>query len=173
MEVAVPRRRIPLWPLAAALLVLVLVVGAWLVGRSGSGSPDTGADPGRSPAATASSQPSTPPPSSTSSVSSGPTADGMTGFIGDYLGTVTHDPKQAFAMLTPSFQRASGGYRGYHAWWAPIRSAYVSDVHADPSSMTVTYHVVYDGPSSRPSSDDVRLRLVYDSGRYLIDGEPK
>lgn len=161
------RRRFPVWPVAAALLVVVLVLGAWLVGRSGSGSPDAGADPGRSPAApSTSAEPSPPAPT-------GATAEGMAGFITEYLDTVTSSPQQAFDMLTPAFQQASGGYGQYRSWWAPIRGASVSDVQADPEAMTVSYHVVYDGPSSRPSSDDVRLRLVYESGRYLIDGEPK
>jgi serine/threonine protein kinase len=162
------RRSVRLWPVAAGLLVLVLVVGAWLIGRSGSGSPETGADPQRSPAA-----PSTSAAPSATASPTGATADAMAGFITDYLGTVTSQPRKAFDMLTPAFQRASGGYAQYHSWWAPIRGAYVSDVHADPGAMTVSYHVVYDGPRSRPSSDDVRLRLVYESGRYLIDGEPK
>jgi serine/threonine protein kinase len=165
------RRSMPVWPLAAGFLVLLLVVGAWLVGRSGSNSPAAGGDPERSPAApTTSVQPSRPASSATPS---GPTAEAMSGFVSDYLGTVTSQPQKAFGMLTPSFQKASGGYRGYHSWWGPVRSASVSDVHADPDAMTVSYHVVYDGPSSRPSSDDVRLRLVYQSGRYLIDGESK
>ena len=173
-RVAAPRRRMPLWPVAAGLLLVVLVVGAWLVGRSGSGSPQSGADP-RGPSATppTSTQPSTQPSTPASSTSTGPTAAGMTGFVSDYLGTVTRQPERAFAMLTPSFQQASGGYGTYHSWWAPIHGATVSDLHADPAAMTVSYHVVYDGPRSRPSSDDVRLRLVYESGHYLIDGEPK
>jgi hypothetical protein len=37
----------------------------------------------------------------------------MTGFVEDYLATVTSDPKTAWAMLTPSFQAASGNYGQY------------------------------------------------------------
>ncbi|GAA1967077.1 hypothetical protein GCM10009798_29270 [Nocardioides panacihumi] len=168
-----PARRHPLlWPAAAALAVLTLVLGAWLLGRSGSGSSgDQARPPASSPGTTSA---TTGRPSSASSAApSGPTADGMTGFINDYLGTVTTDPRAAFAMLTPAFQEASGGYSTYHSWWAPIHGASLSDVRADPGAMTVSYHVVYDGPHSRPSSDDVKLKLVYDSGHYLIDGEPK
>jgi len=169
------RRNRLLWPALAALVVLTLVVGAWLLGRSGSGSPgDQARPPASSPGTTTA---STDRPSSGSSGSSaapsGPTADGMTRFINDYLSTVTSDPKAAFAMLTPAFQDASGGYSKYHSWWAPIHGAAVSNVRADPGAKTISYHVVYDGPNSRPSSDDVKLRLVYDSGHYLIDGEPK
>jgi eukaryotic-like serine/threonine-protein kinase len=97
----------------------------------------------------------------------------MAGFVTDYLGTVTRDPKAAFAMLTPDFQAASGGFGGYRSWWAPVRGAQVSDVRADPKAMTVSYHVVYDGPASRPAADDVQLRLVYQDGRYLIADEPE
>lgn len=156
------RRPVLLWPVSAALLVVVLVLGAWLLGRSDS--PDLADPPPSTPA-------TTPPPSSPAA--GGASAEGMAGFVTHYLSTVTSDPRTAFAMLTPAFQRASGGYGQYSAWWAPIRSASVSNLSADPASMTVSYHVAYDAAGNRPSADDVRLRLVYEAGRYLIDGEPK
>ncbi|WP_459982300.1 serine/threonine-protein kinase [Nocardioides sp. AN3] len=165
-----------LWPSVAAALVVVLLVGAWLLGRSGSATPHRVG--GAAGSSTTSSSPSSPQagstaPSTPPAASSGPTAAGMASFITDYLDTVTRDPRSAFTMLTPAFQRASGGWSQYHAWWAPIRSATVSDVRADPSSMTVRYHVAYDDPRHRLSSDDVELRLVYSDGHYRIDGEPR
>jgi serine/threonine protein kinase len=165
-----PTRQRPalLWPIAAGTLVLALVLGAWLLGRSGE---DQSRDGGASAATPTGTMPSTSRPPS-SIPPGGATADGMAGFVTDYLATVTRDPRSAFAMLTPAFQRASGGYGQYHSWWSSIRSAAVSDVRADPARMTVSYHVVYDGPGRQSSSDDVRLRLVEESGRYLIDGEP-
>ena len=145
-----PARRHPLlWPAAAALVVLTLVLGAWLLGRSGSGSPrDQARPPASSPGTTSATTGS--PSTTASSTPSGPTADGMTGFVNDYLGTVTKDPKAAFTMLTPAFQQASGGYSTYHSWWAPIHGASLSNVRADPGAMTISYHVVYDSRTAGP-----------------------
>jgi serine/threonine protein kinase len=158
-----------LWPVAAGLLVLVLLLGAWLLGRAGS--PDRSAERAdRSATSSATVAPSTSRPSASGAVS-GPTASGMATFVRDYLATVTTDTKAAFAMLTPSFQEESGGYDDYHAFWAPIRGATVSEVEADPEDLTVSYRVAYDGPESRPSEDRVQLQLVYRDGRYLISGE--
>ena len=54
---------------------------------------------------------------------------------GDYLATVTTDPASAFAMLTPGFQQASGGIKGYRGFWDTIRTAdLVSFSTADPAT---------------------------------------
>jgi eukaryotic-like serine/threonine-protein kinase len=170
-------RRTPLlWPIVACLLVLILVLGAWLVGRTGSHGPAQTARGTGSATHPSSSSPSTTPSTSqppSSAAPTGPTAQGMTSFVSRYLDTVTRDPRTAFAMLTPAFQRASGGWSSYHSWWAPIHGASLSDVRADPGAMTVSYHVVYDGGRRRSLADDVTLRLVYRDGHYLIDGEPR
>jgi hypothetical protein len=162
------RRTGLLWPVAAGALVLVLVLGAWLLGRSGARDQPEGqvADP----SAGATTAPSTTSPP-TSAAQGAPTADGIETFIRDYLATVTSDTRAAYAMLTPSFQQESGGYSDYRSFWAPIRSAKVSQVRADPDALTVSYRVKYDGPGSRPSGDQVQLQLVYEDGRYLISGE--
>jgi hypothetical protein len=176
------RRQALLWPLAGVLL-LALAAGAWLLGRSG----DPSAGPGAG-ATAPSARPTTPTPT-TSAPPNGPTAQGMEQFVRSYLATVTRDPHEAFAMLTPSFQAASGGYDGYRSFWSTIASATPSDVRADPAEMTVSYHVEYVGSASNGKGrkegrgakggkdalapDDVVLRLVYDAGHYLIDGEPK
>jgi len=145
--VAGPRRSRLVWPLAAALLVLVLVLGAWLLGRSDGPS----AGPSTSPSTPAASTPagrasSAPPPSA--AAAAGPTAEEMTAFLRDYLDTVTSDTRAAFAMLTPSFQRASGGYAGYDSFWKHVRQATPSDIRADPKKLTISYHVDYAGPTT-------------------------
>ena len=165
------RRPALLWPIAvAAALVLVLVLGAWLLGRSGAGDPDDQAadPPATSPSSAA---PSTSRPPASSASAAAPSADGMEAFIRDYLGTVTQDSRAAYAMLTPSFQRASGGFADYRSFWAPVRSATPSEIRADPDALTVSYRVAYDGPSTYPSQDQVQLQLVYQDGQYLISGE--
>lgn len=156
------RRGLWLWPLVAVLLVLVLL-GAWLLGRSLS-SPDEATDPG-----------TTAPPTTSApgSPTAGPSAESMRAFVTDYLATVTTDPEAAFAMLTPEFQEESGGFGDYRAFWSPIRSATPSEIEADPADLTVSYRVDYVGPNNRPNDDRVRLQLVWENGRYLIAGEPK
>jgi eukaryotic-like serine/threonine-protein kinase len=163
-----PRRRTGvLWPVAGVVLLVVLVAGAWLVSRTGDdGSPGAGGSPA-TPASTGS---ATSPATATTSTA---TALGMSAFITDYLATVTDDPQQAWTMLTPAFQQASGGFQAYRSFWAPVSSAKATKVSADPDAMTVTYRVTYDAPKGYPKHDDVTLRLTYASGSYRIDGEPK
>ena len=166
------RRPTLLWPVAAALLVLLLALGAWLLGSSGGKAPEAGPTT-RPPQPTTSAPATSPSPTRTASAG-GPTAAGMADFVRTYLATVTRDPRAAFAMLTPSFQQRSGGYAGYSEFWAAVRGATPSDVRADPERLVVSYHVDYQGPRKKvPPADDVSLRLVYEDGHYLIDGEPE
>lgn len=95
----------------------------------------------------------------------------MESFIEDYLATVTRNPRAAFAMLTPEFQAASGGFRGYRSFWGTIESAEVISVSADPDTLTVSYRVEYTRKDGSTLQDDVSLRLLFEDGRYLIAGE--
>ncbi|SFB73771.1 Serine/threonine protein kinase [Nocardioides terrae] len=174
-----PARRAPaarsrlVWPVMAAVLILVLVLGGWLLSRSRS--------PNNEPSATSTStsgpaKGATGTPQTSTTQAAKPTAEEMTSFLRGYLTTVTSDTRAAFAMLTPSFQQASGGYAGYDSFWKHVHQATPSGIRADPEELTVSYHVDYAGPKKKVSggSDDVRLQLVYDgAGHYLIDGEPK
>ena len=75
-------------------------------------------------------------------------------------------------MLTPSFQRASGGFGSYEGFWSTNESASVSDIVADPESGQVTYTVSYqkaDGSTTSPET--VTLQLVDSDGRWLIADE--
>ncbi len=149
-------RRGPL--LVAAAVVLLLGVIVWAVLR--------GEDP---PTAT--------PPegggSSQSADTAPPSADDMEEFIDAYLSTAANDPQTAFTMLTPEFQRASGGLEGYLGFWDEVDAASPSSVTADPDTLEVDYQVAYtmanEGGPRPPES--VSLRLVYRDGGYKIAAE--
>ena len=72
-------------------------------------------------------------------------------------------------MLTPKFQRESGGWPKYRDFWAGKTNGQVLRVQPDPENLTVTYWVKFDnfGDGSRPTV----LDLTFDDGTYYIDGE--
>jgi eukaryotic-like serine/threonine-protein kinase len=153
-------RRSP-WPWIAAAAVLVAFgVIAW---AALSGLSDN-------PSAT-----STPPSSSGSSSSTGSPgvsrARAMQDFLDTYLSTVTSDRQRAWAMLTASYQAASGGFSSYDGFWSTISSATPSHVTADPSAMTVTYDVAYVKTSGQHTTEHHTLQLVRSGGSYLIDDQ--
>ncbi|GAA2155625.1 hypothetical protein GCM10009844_42960 [Nocardioides koreensis] len=163
---AATRRRRGAWVPWVAGLALLLVLGA--VGWTVLG----GGDDPKDPAAKSSADNPSGGASSTAQQPDRPTADGMETFIRDYLATVTTDPQAAFAMLTPSFQTASGGIDGYRGFWDTIRSANVTSIStADPGTLTIGYSVEYTRTDGSTAQDDVTLQLVYQDGDYRIDGE--
>ena len=95
----------------------------------------------------------------------------MRSFITNYLSTVTTDQRVSWAMLTPEFQRASGGFGQYQGYLRTIRSATPRGITPDPAAMTVSYDVDYVRTDGSTTSDEVTLRLVPDGSSYLIDGE--
>jgi hypothetical protein len=95
----------------------------------------------------------------------------MRDFITTYLATVTRDPRSAYRMLTPSFQRASGGYGGYDGFWSSIRRARPYDIVARPGASTISYAVDYAKMDGEKTSDRVTLQLVSEGSSYLIAGE--
>ena len=114
--------------------------------------------------------------------SSEPTSDGptkqavntrsdITEFITSYLDTVTTDREAGFAMLTPEFQAASGGFQGYSRFWRKIAEATPSDIQVDPEALTVSYDVAYQTVSGGGSNDSVTLQLERTDAGYLIAGE--
>lgn len=147
---------------AAAVLLVVAVVAWALLAGSGGHDPAVDATEGI---------PSSPSTTGGTSPGSGATADGMENFIEDYLATVTSDSKTAFEMLTPSFQKQSGGYGGYRSFWSTVRTADVLSLSADPDSLKVSYRVEYIKANGQKTQDDVSLQLVGEDGSYLIDGE--
>ena len=146
---------------AVALVVLVAVI---LWAAFSGGDPNNTAD--RNPGKRGSSSQSSP-----RTTSQGPTADGMKGFITDYLSTVTSDPGTTWQRLTPAFQAQSGGFDGYQSFWGTIASAKVVSANADPGAMTVSYEVEYTKADGSMETDDVTLALVYEDGSYKIAGE--
>jgi serine/threonine protein kinase len=153
--------------LAAAVAVVAIAVIGWLAftaGNDGDGStPRADRSTGR---ADGSQSPSgTPAPS-------GVTADGMEGFVEEYLATVTSDPKSAWSMLTPDFQAASGGFGRYNSFWKSIETADVLSAEADPASRRISYTVEYLHRDGTKSTDAVTLLLEGADGDYLISAEP-
>jgi serine/threonine protein kinase len=158
------------WLLAGlgAVLVLVLVLGALLATRGNDDDNTPAAGPASTPSASHSPKQKK---SATKKPKAGatPTAQGMQSFIRSYVSTVGTNPDQAWPMLTPKFQRESGGIAKYRKFWSGVGQGHVSDITADPHTLVVSYRVKFDnfGSGKRPTV----LKLVYRDGRYFIDGE--
>ena len=148
----------------ALSLVLALVLFAFLRDRETAGS--AAESPSASRAASGSGPSTTP---SRRAVPAKPTARGMEAFIRGYVAAVAADPDTAWPMLTPKFQRESGGLDTYRRFWSGVGKARILDIAADPRALVVSYRVRFEhfGTGRRPTV----LDLVYDGGRYRIDGE--
>ena len=94
----------------------------------------------------------------------------MTSFIRDYIDTAVSDPASAFQMLTPDYQQESHGFEGYDGFWGEVSNAKILSISADPDALEVSYRYRYVRPGG-PTVEDVRLKLAYDDGTYLIAGE--
>jgi hypothetical protein len=72
-------------------------------------------------------------------------------------------------MLTPGFQRQSGGLQTYRDFWDGVGRGRILEVSADPATLVVSYRVRFEnfGTGRRPTV----LDLDYQDGRYLIAGE--
>jgi hypothetical protein len=169
----------PLLVAAGVALLVGLIVVAALASRGPE--QETPTADGPSSETTSSSQqpsPSNPKPSKTKptrSPSTGPTAEAMERFIGNYLATAAADPASGYTMLTPGFQQQSGGIEGYRSFWDTIDSAELQSIRADPESLSVAYTVAYQtdssGPGSGATTDEVNLTLAFEDGTYKIAGE--
>ena len=175
------RRRRP-WPLLlAALLVLALVAGAWLVARQlGSGDPGA-ADPSESPSETASSAESpseSPSQSPSESASESPTEEPSASSAGDvaakeqvvrdYYAAAPGGSDEAWALLGPSLKEQ--GRASYDRFWAGIESVQVQSVQATEDSDQVQVRLVYRRTDGSTSTENKVEGLVDDgSGGYLID----
>jgi hypothetical protein len=146
----------------AAAVVLALVLFAALPDE-GSEPDNAAGGPTSSPAATGPVSPSKTP------AEQKPTARGMESFIRDYVAAVGSDPDKAWRMLTPKFQRESGGLDTYRRFWSGVGRGRIRDISADPRSLEVSYHVRFDnfGTGRRPTV----LVLAFDGGTYRIDAE--
>ena len=99
-----------------------------------------------------------------------PTARGMESFIRDYVAAVSHGPRHGLADADPEVP-ARERRAGHLPEVLGRRSARgrILDISADPRSLVVSYRVRFDnfGTGRRPTV----LDLVFDDGRYRIDGE--
>lgn len=159
-----PRPRRP-WPmvLLVGLGVSALLGLALYAAFSGHDPKSIGA---QRPSKPASSQTSSPGRDSTPGA---PTAKGMESFIRDYVATVSSDPNAAWQMLTPKFQRESGGLEKYLRFWDSATNGRVLSITADPRSRTVSYQVRFENHRNGPGP--TVLDLSFKQGRYRIDGE--
>jgi hypothetical protein len=167
------RRRRTWLPIAvAAALLVVLGVLAWVLLSGDEGTaptidrPDASESAGGGGGRGGGASDDTSPPAP-----EGPTAKGIEGFISDYLATAPSSPESGFQMLTPGFQRASGGLSGYTGFWSTIASAEPVDIQPDPDNLTVQYTVDYTREDGSTASDTVVLQLQYTDGQYLIAAE--
>lgn len=158
--------------LAGLLASLVLVAGvfAFFIGRGPL--TDAAADrPSDTPAASPSkASPSrSASPSQAAAAAPKPTSRGMESFIRGYVAAISTNPDAAWPMLTPKFQRESGGLEKYRSFWGDVGAAQILDVSADPSTLVVSYRVRFDhfGTGRRATV----LDLVFDRGTYRINGE--
>jgi serine/threonine protein kinase len=163
--------------LVGLALLLVLALGTFLVlpdrgpstNAGGSPSPSTTSSPSGSPSSrTPSTSPST-SPSRSAKPKPKPTAAGMETFIRDYLATVGTNPDAAWPMLTPKFQRQSGGLAKYRRFWTGAGPGQVLALSADPSALVVSYRVKFQNFGTGRAT--TVLGLVFRKGRYLIDSE--
>ena len=95
----------------------------------------------------------------------------MTSFVEDYIQTAVTDPASAFAMLTPAFQKQSGGLEGYEGFWGDVSTARILSINADPDALEVSYDYRYVEAPGGPHEESVTLQLSFKDGTYLIDGE--
>ena len=146
----------------AVAVVLALVLFAVLP-DDGSKPDNAAGGPTSSPAASRTTSPSRTP------AKQKPTVRGMESFIRDYVAAVGSDPDTAWPMLTPKFQRESGGLDTYRKFWSGVGRGRILAISADPRSLVVSYRVRFDnfGTGRRPTV----LDLAFDDGTYRIDGE--
>ena len=133
------------------------------------------------PDTTGSSLSPSPSPSDTSSSASPsqepkakPTARGMRDFLGTYLDTAASDPPAGYAMLTRSFQAASGGLSGYEGFWGGVAGIEsLSFTEVDTEGLVVGYTYAYRTDAGAVITEDVSLQLSYDPAQdtYLIADE--
>ncbi|GAB2882592.1 serine/threonine-protein kinase [Nocardioides pacificus] len=165
------RRRSWLAPLAAAVVLGLVVLVGWLA-LTGNDDDDPEPDRAAIPSDTAPERgKETESSSAPSPTANEPDAAEMEAFVVDYLATVTADPEVTWERLTPEFQDASGGFGSYSGFWRTIAAAEATQVSADTDAMTVTYSVEYTEQNGERTSDEVTLKLVQQEGEYLIAQE--
>jgi hypothetical protein len=154
---------------AGLLVVGLFLLFAWLFGAfdetGEAGSDPTTGGPSTSDASNTPDETTSAPPEDQTE-----RAEAMEGFVDDYVAAAVEDPKVSWDMLTPDFQRASGGFGSYKKYWDQWDSAVPADIQADPEAMTVNYDITYTDKSGT-QSDNVTLTLEESGEGFLIAAE--
>jgi hypothetical protein len=161
--------------LAVALVVVALIAGLALHGGDGgttqahTDAPTQPASAGSTASGAMASRSASPSPSA--SPTDGPSEQGIRAFVTRYLQAASQNPATGFAMLTPDYQRRSGGMDGYLRFWGNVRKIHeVDDVLPSLDPLAVSYRYTYTLRGAGERTENVQLRLVYDDGKYLIAG---
>lgn len=149
-----PERRTFVLGVAAAVAVVAVLGTAFALNRGGENEPET-TTASQTPAA------STPEPTST--------AASLESFATDYLDTAGNNPERGYELLTPAYQRASGGLSGYRAFWGQVSNVRVTSITPDPGSMDVTYVYSYTY-KGKNRTEQVTLTLEPEGDSYRIAG---
>ena len=162
------RRRIaPALAGVAALLVVAVVGAALLLGGSDDQDP-TGAEPATATDSPTSADPTTASTSPTTAPPPAPTAAELEDFARSYVTTAASDPEAGFALLTPSYQRASPRYEEF---WGSVSEPRIQEISADPDAMQVTYTYSYEVEGEGRRTETVTLDLVQEGEDLLIAGD--
>jgi len=167
--VPAPSRRLSRRAVVALLVGLVVVLAVVLLAVRPHDTPTASPKPSATPVGTPSGTASPPSPSPAATAAQGPTRAGMKSFIRSYVAALSSDPDRAWTMLTPKFQRQSGGLDTYRKFWDGVGDGTILSLSADPRTLAVSYRVRFDnfGTGRRPTT----LDLAFDNGRYRIDSE--
>lgn len=158
------RERDRSWLLAAGAAAAVLAVVA--IGAVSGGGELTGL-PGGDPSTAAASSTPTPSPDAETDATS-PDAV-LEGFAGDYLTEASNNPEAGYTLLTPDYQRESGGIEGYRSFWGKVSQLDIESIRGDAARSTVSYRYSYEYEGDR-RTEDVTLRLEKSGDSYLIAG---
>ncbi|KQY59894.1 hypothetical protein ASD11_10275 [Aeromicrobium sp. Root495] len=152
-----PERRTFLRGVAAAVAVVAVLGTAFALNRGGGDEPETTA-----------SQTQDPGPSSAEASPSSAAAS-LESFATDYLDTAGNNPERGYALLTPAYQRASGGLEGYRAFWGKVSNVRVTSITPHPDRMDVTYVYSYTY-QGKNRTEEVTLTLEPEGDSYRIAG---
>jgi serine/threonine protein kinase len=167
--VPAPSRRMSRRAVVALLVGLAVTLAVVLLAVRPHDTPTASPGPSATPTGTPSGTASRPSPSPAATAAQGPTRAGMKSFIRSYVAALSSDPDTAWTMLTPRFQRQSGGLDTYRNFWDGVGDGTILSLSADPRTLVVSYRVRFDnfGTGRRPTT----LDLAFDNGRYRIDSE--
>lgn len=155
-------RRRPGWLpflVGAAAVALVAMIGVLLLLQDDPPDPRGGGSPSASTTSPRATQPIR------------PTAAEMESFVEGYLETADADPPAGFALLTPSYQAASGGLSGYEGFWGGVTNVEIESIEASVDDLTVEYTYSYNLRGDGKQTDTVRMTLEQDDdGNFLVAG---